>query len=80
MTPRTTKALRIGIALATSIAAFVFSFVVFIICYIEWAVHRYPQNNSMAGFAAFMYGLPIAFVVAICVFVLALVRLKTKPA
>ena len=36
------------------------SFVVFNVLYIEWAVWRYPHNDSMAGFAAFIYGIPVA--------------------
>jgi hypothetical protein len=34
-------------------------FVIFNVLYIEWAVRRYPHNNSMAGLAAFIYGIPV---------------------
>ena len=35
------------------------SFVIFNVLYIEWAAWRYPHNNSMAGLAAFAYGIPV---------------------
>jgi hypothetical protein len=50
---------RIGISLLVAFASFVLSFIIFNVAYIKWAVWRYPQHNSMAGFAAFIYGIPI---------------------
>jgi hypothetical protein len=39
--------------------AFPVSFLVFNVAYVYWAVKTYPHHNSMAGFAAFIYGFPV---------------------
>ena len=62
---------RLVISFLVAAAAFVFSFIVFNIEFIEWATWRYPHNNSMAGFAAFIYGIPVGGVFAILGFFLA---------
>lgn len=51
---------RIAIAVVVAVVVFVVTFVAFNFLYIQWAVWRYPHNNSMAGLAAFIYGLPVA--------------------
>jgi hypothetical protein len=59
---------RILLSLLISAAAFILSFVAFNFIYIEWAVWRYPQTNSMAGMTAFFLGFPVGAVVAILSF------------
>ncbi|HWZ44846.1 MAG TPA: hypothetical protein VNW97_15330 [Candidatus Saccharimonadales bacterium] len=60
---------RILISFATAALAFILIFVVFNIAYGEWAMWRYPHHNSMAGFAAFIYGFPVGAVCAGLVFI-----------
>jgi len=45
--------------LLVALGSFVLSFIIFNVAYITWAVWKYPQHNSMAGFAAFIYGVPV---------------------
>ena len=52
-------------AVVGGVVACAVSFVVFNVAYIEWAVWRYPHNNSMAGFAAFIYGIPVGLMCGI---------------
>jgi len=54
-----------------ALVAFIISFIAFSFLYIEWAVWRYPQTNSMAGMAAFFLGIPIGVVFAVISFALA---------
>lgn len=67
------KASDVGAAFLAAIAAFFVSFFVFYVAYITWAVHTYPHYESMMGFAAFFYGLPVggafAVVTFVCVFI-----------
>jgi tetrahydromethanopterin S-methyltransferase subunit E len=44
------------------------TFIIFNIAYIKWAVWRYPHHNSMAGLAAFLYGLPVGAICGIIAF------------
>ncbi|MDW5267931.1 MULTISPECIES: hypothetical protein [Acidobacteriaceae] len=64
-----TKTISSLIALGFSIIGFAIVFVGFNIAYIVWAELRYPHNNSMAGLAAFIYGMPIAGIAALIVFI-----------
>jgi hypothetical protein len=56
------------LALAGGAAGAYIFFKFFEIAYIDWAVWRYPRNNSMAGLAAFMFGVPLAGSCGIVVF------------
>ena len=56
---------RITFAVLVVIATFVISFVLTNILYIEWAVWRYPDTNSMAGLSAFVLGLMVAPICAL---------------
>lgn len=75
------KASDVGVALLAAIAAFFVSFFVFYVGYIEWAVHTYPHYDSMMGFAAFFYGLPVggAFALVTFVFVFFWRRRRNRP-
>jgi hypothetical protein len=55
------------------------SFKVFNIAYVDWAVWRYPHNNSMADFAAFMYGIPVGAICGIASFCLVFFYNKAGP-
>jgi hypothetical protein len=66
--------IRLIISFTASVAAFVATFFAFNIAYIQWADWRYPHHNSMAGFAAFYYGLPVGAAFAILGFALAFHR------
>ena len=59
---------RLVLSLLIAVAAFIISFIVFNFVYIEWAVWRYPQANSMAGMTAFFLGIPIGAAFAIIIF------------
>jgi len=59
---------RIVASLGVAVLAFIASFIVFNIAYIVWAVRRYPHHNSMAGVAAFIYGLPVGAACALLSF------------
>ena len=56
---------RLTQCLAVAIVVFLAVFVLFNILYILWAVKCYPHANSMAGFAAFIYGIPVGGVAAV---------------
>ena len=57
------------IAFGFSVIGFAAVFVGFNVAYVMWAVRAYPHNNSMAGFAAFIYGMPIAGGAALAIFI-----------
>ena len=61
---------RFSSSLIAAAAAFVVGFVIENVVYIEWAVREYPHNNSMAGLAAFAYGIPVGALCAGGVFCL----------
>jgi hypothetical protein len=61
---------RFSSSLIAAAAAFVVGFVIENVVYIEWAVREYPHNNSMAGLAAFAYGIPVGGLCAGVVFCL----------
>ena len=61
---------RIVLCSLAGVAGFIASFSIFSFTYVRWAVWRYPHNNSMAGLAALMYGVPIGMAVAAGVFLL----------
>jgi hypothetical protein len=67
---------RFLLATAGALIALTVSFLVFNFAYIEWAVWKYPHHNSMAGFAAFIYGIPVALGAGVIAFVI--VFLKSK--
>jgi hypothetical protein len=71
---RCDEAKRIGISFVIAFGTFILSFVVFNVVFIQWAVWRYPHNNSMAGFAAFIYGVPVGMIFAAIAFVIAFRR------
>jgi hypothetical protein len=62
---------RIGLSLLIAVAAFIISFIAFNFVYIEWAVWRYPQTNSMAGMTAFFLGIPVGTIFAIISYAIA---------
>ena len=65
------ETLRPYIAMAAGALGAYLSFKAFSIAYINWAVWRHPHNNSMAGLAAFIYGIPIGAICGIVVFCVA---------
>jgi hypothetical protein len=73
------KVLRFLVAASSGVLGAYISFKLFSFAYIEWACWRYPHNNSMAGFAAFMYGIPIGTLCGILLFCLVLFWNKTGP-
>ena len=60
------------LALIWAVIAFPVSFVIFNVAFIYWAVKAYPHNNSMAGFAAFIYGFPVGLACSLVTFVVVL--------
>lgn len=71
--------LRACIAVVAGILAAYLSFKLFSVAYVDWAVWRYPHNNSMAGMTAFMYGIPIGAFCGIAVFCLVFFWNKVGP-
>src|SRR5271154_6043459 len=65
------ETLRPYLAIVVGILGAYIGFKVFSIAYVDWAVWRYPHNNSMAGLAAFMYGIPVGAICGISGFCLA---------
>ncbi|GEM_PF-4111766 len=61
---------RFSGSLVAAAAAFVVGFVIENVVYISWAVREYPHNNSMAGLAGFVYGIPVGGLCAGAVFCL----------
>lgn len=57
------------IAFGFSVIGFLIVFVGFNVAYMIWAVRAYPHSNSMAGLAAFIYGMPIAGAAALVIFI-----------
>lgn len=51
---------RFTVAVLVAIATLVISFFLTNVLYIQWAVWRYPEANSMAGMSAFVLGLMVA--------------------
>jgi hypothetical protein len=41
----------------------------FMFGYSAWAEKKYPEHNSMAGFAGFMYGIPVGLLMAFAAYV-----------
>ena len=66
------------VSVFVAIAACIVGFVVFNIAYIEWAVWCYPHNNSMAGLAAFIYGIPVSLLIGLVTFTLLRQRFRKK--
>lgn len=55
-------------ALAAGSVTAIITFFIFRFAYVQWAVWRYPQHNSMAGLAAFIYGVPVSMIFGIVSF------------
>ena len=64
----------LGLAVTTFFAVFVLVNVV----YIGWAVRAYPENNSMAGLPAFMYGFIFGSFAALAVFLITYRRFRRE--
>ena len=60
------------LALIWAVIAFPVSFVIFNVAFIYWAVQTYPHTNSMAGFAAFIYGFPVGLACSLVAFAVGL--------
>jgi hypothetical protein len=67
-------AIKLIISFTAASVAFVIALFVFNFAYVRWAIAHYPQHNSMAGMAAFYYGLPVAAAFAIIGFAIAFRR------
>ncbi|MGO9306947.1 MAG: hypothetical protein ACLP3R_25140 [Candidatus Korobacteraceae bacterium] len=74
-----TETLRPYLAIVAGILGAYIGFKVFRIAYVDWAVWRYPHNNSMAGFAAFMYGIPVGAISGVIGFCLVFFYGKVGP-
>jgi hypothetical protein len=70
--------LRWAPALAWGLASSLVSFVIFNVAFIFWAERTYPEHNSMAGVAAFFYGIPVGLLCGIAGFFLALAITNRK--
>jgi len=65
---------RIGRSFGMAVLVFLVSYLIFNIAYCEWAVWRYPHNNSMAGVAAMIEGFPVGIACAVVGFVITFYR------
>jgi len=63
-----TETFRPYVAIVAGVLGAYISFKVFSIAYVNWAVWRYPHNNSMAGLAAFMFGIPLGAICGVVAF------------
>jgi hypothetical protein len=71
--------LRWGKAVIWAVVAFPVSFIVFNVLYVKWAEWAYPHTNSMAGFAAFIYGFPVGLGASIATFLIVLGMTNRRP-
>ena len=63
---------RLAIAVLVALAALVLSFFLTNYLYVEWAVWRYPETNSMAGMGGLVLSLVVAPIFALAAGVLVL--------
>jgi len=80
MTAPTSKGsnLRWGLAFLWAIIVFPVSYIIFNIAFVLWAEKTYPHANSMAGFAAFVYGFPAGLMASLATFLVVLATTKYK--
>ncbi len=67
---------RLSAASLGAIGAFLAGFVVFNVGFLIYVERTYPGPNSMAGAAAFYYGIPVGVACAVIAFALILLRTR----